>query len=50
MSQDAENVQFWKFWLEGVLLPIVGAFGVAGETFYNCPLFFHFHDKFLENL
>ena len=27
-----ELINFWKFWLEGVLLPIVGAFGVTGKT------------------
>ena len=28
--QDVELINFWKFWLEGVLLPIVGIFGVTG--------------------
>ena len=31
MTQGRDLVIFWKFWLEGVLLPIVGTFGVAGR-------------------
>ena len=30
--QDIEDIGFWKFWLEGVALPIVGGFGVTGEV------------------
>ena len=29
--QDIEDIGFWKFWLEGVALPIVGCFGVTGK-------------------
>ena len=29
-EEGADDVLFWKFWLEGILLPTVGTFGVAG--------------------
>ena len=31
MTPGTDQVIFWKFWLEGVLLPFVGTFGIGGE-------------------